>query len=114
MKKFINGDWSAESIFTVHFERVIVQRDGTRIINENKAKFASGKWWIHAQLLDVVKTPLQAVMALIGYDDSFANDTFNTFYARLCELAVRLGGCRSTSCRGPRSRRSSSRSPPQR
>jgi hypothetical protein len=74
----------------------------------------SGEWWIYAQLLDVIKKSFQVVMARIGFDDSFADDSLNTFFKHLRERTLygwRL--CQSTSFRGKRSRRRSSRSPAQ-
>ena len=92
MKKFVNGDWSAETIFTLHLAKLIAKRDGTRVLNEYQAQFASGKWWIDARLLDVAKAPLHAVMALIGYGGSTTTDSsFAQFYDGMQERAKRLG-----------------------
>ena len=44
MKKFVMGDWSAETIFALHFSKYIAMRDGKRIITEHKDEFASGRW----------------------------------------------------------------------
>lgn len=86
MKKFVNGDWNAETIFTLHLAKLIAKRDGTRVLNKYQAQFSSGKWWTDPRLLDVAKEPLHAVMALIGYDDSTAD-----FFAGMRKRAVRLG-----------------------
>ena len=91
MKKFVMGDWSAETIFALHFSKYIAMRDGKRIITEHKDEFASGRWWINANLLEVAKTPLHTAMALIGYGGSAKTDSsFAQFYDGMIERAKRL------------------------